>query len=50
VDEFSEFSGADKRALLELERKLIEKSDCVSFSHPIVCSRPNAGTIRRRFS
>lgn len=32
VDEFSEFSGADKRALLELERKLIEKSDCIFVS------------------
>jgi glycosyltransferase involved in cell wall biosynthesis len=32
VDEFSEFSGADKHALLELEKKLIEKSDCVFVS------------------
>ena len=33
VDEYSEFTGADKTALLNLERHLIEKSDCV-----IVCS------------
>jgi glycosyltransferase involved in cell wall biosynthesis len=33
VDEYSEFSGTDKAALLDLERHLIEKSDCV-----IVCS------------
>ncbi|PYS34837.1 MAG: glycosyltransferase family 1 protein [Acidobacteria bacterium] len=32
VDEFSEFSGTDKLALLELERRLIEKSDCVFVS------------------
>lgn len=32
VDEFSEFTGTDKAALLELERKLIEKSDCVIVS------------------
>jgi glycosyltransferase involved in cell wall biosynthesis len=33
VDEYSEFTGTDKTALLNLERHLIEKSDCV-----IVCS------------
>jgi glycosyltransferase involved in cell wall biosynthesis len=33
VDEYSEFSGTDKNALLALERHLIEKSNCV-----IVCS------------
>jgi glycosyltransferase involved in cell wall biosynthesis len=33
VDEYSEFSGTDKPALLALERHLIEKSHCV-----IVCS------------
>jgi glycosyltransferase involved in cell wall biosynthesis len=33
VDEYSEFSGADKTALLAMERHLIEKSNCV-----IVCS------------
>jgi glycosyltransferase involved in cell wall biosynthesis len=33
VDEYSEFTGADKAALLALERHLIEKSNCV-----IVCS------------
>src|SRR5262249_34680894 len=32
VDEFSEFTGTDKAALLELERHLIEKSDCVFVS------------------
>jgi glycosyltransferase involved in cell wall biosynthesis len=32
VDEFSEFSGTDKAALLELERRLIEKSHCVFVS------------------
>jgi glycosyltransferase involved in cell wall biosynthesis len=32
VDEFSEFSGTDKTALLELERRLIEKSNCVIVS------------------
>src|SRR5206468_8125999 len=32
VDEFSEFSGTDKAALLELERRLIEKSNCVFVS------------------
>jgi len=32
VDEFSEFSGTDKAALLELERQLIEKSVCVFVS------------------
>ena len=33
VDEYSEFSGTDKSALLAIERHLIEKSNCV-----IVCS------------
>jgi glycosyltransferase involved in cell wall biosynthesis len=33
VDEYSEFTGTDKTALLSLERHLIEKSNCV-----IVCS------------
>src|SRR5215831_11985733 len=32
ADEFSEFTGTDKAALLELERHLIEKSDCVFVS------------------
>jgi len=32
VDEFSEFSGTDKAALLELERQLMTKSDCVFVS------------------
>ncbi len=32
VDEFSEFTGTDKAALLELERRLIEKSNCVIVS------------------
>jgi len=32
VDEFSEFTGTDKAALLELERKLMAKSDCVIVS------------------
>ncbi len=35
VDEFSEFSGADKSAILDMERQLIERSDAV-----IVCSSP----------
>jgi len=29
VDEFSEFTGTDKNAILEMERRLMEKSDCV---------------------
>jgi glycosyltransferase involved in cell wall biosynthesis len=32
VDEFSEFTGTDKNAILEMERRLIEKSDCVIVS------------------
>jgi len=32
VDEFSEFTGADKKALRDLERRLIEKSNCVIVS------------------
>ncbi len=32
VDEYSEFSGTDKAAILELERRLIEKSDVVFVS------------------
>jgi glycosyltransferase involved in cell wall biosynthesis len=32
VDEFSEFTGTDKEALLALERRLIERSDCVIVS------------------
>ena len=32
VDEFSEFSGTDKAAILELERQLLIKSDCVIVS------------------
>ncbi len=35
VDEFSEFTGTDKAAILDMERRLIEKSDTV-----IVCSTP----------
>lgn len=32
VDEFSEFTGTDKNALLEMERRLMEKSNCVIVS------------------
>jgi len=32
VDEFSEFTGTDKDAILELERRLMQKSDCVIVS------------------
>jgi len=32
VDEYSEFSGTDKAALLDLEKRLIEKSHCVIVS------------------
>jgi glycosyltransferase involved in cell wall biosynthesis len=32
VDEFSEFTGTDKAAILEMERGLLEKSDCVIVS------------------
>jgi glycosyltransferase involved in cell wall biosynthesis len=32
VDEFSEFTGTDKSAILELERQLMRKSDCVIVS------------------
>ena len=32
VDEFSEFTGTDKAALLEMERRLIDKSDAVVVS------------------
>ena len=32
VDEFSEFTGTDKAAILEMERHLLEKSDCVIVS------------------
>ena len=32
VDEFSEFTGTDKTAILEMERRLLEKSDCVIVS------------------
>jgi glycosyltransferase involved in cell wall biosynthesis len=32
VDEFSEFTGTDKAAILEMERRLMEKSDCVIVS------------------
>jgi len=32
VDEFSEFTGADKAALLDMERRLMEKSACVIVS------------------
>src|SRR5262245_29887643 len=32
VDEFSEFSGLDKKALLALEQRLITKSNCVVVS------------------
>ena len=32
VDEFSEFTGTDKAALLDMERRLIEKSDAVIVS------------------
>jgi glycosyltransferase involved in cell wall biosynthesis len=32
VDEFSEFTGTDKTAILELERQLMRKSDCVIVS------------------
>src|ERR1051326_1280590 len=32
VDEFSEFTGTDKTAILEMERHLMEKSDCVIVS------------------
>ena len=32
VDEFSEFTGTDKAAILELERQLMRKSDCVIVS------------------
>lgn len=32
VDEFSEFTGSDKAALLEMERRLIEKADLVFVS------------------
>jgi len=32
VDEFSEFAGMDKKTILEMERRLMEKSDCVIVS------------------
>jgi len=32
VDEFSEFTGTEKTAILEMERHLMEKSDCVIVS------------------
>jgi glycosyltransferase involved in cell wall biosynthesis len=32
VDEFSEFTGTDKAAILELEERLMQKSDCVIVS------------------
>ncbi len=32
VDEFSEFTGTDKEAILELEQQLMQKSDCVIVS------------------
>jgi glycosyltransferase involved in cell wall biosynthesis len=32
VDEFSEFTGTDKTTILEMERRLMEKSDCVIVS------------------
>ncbi len=32
VDEFSEFTGIDKTTILEMERRLMEKSDCVIVS------------------
>lgn len=43
VDEFSEFSGADKRAIQALERKLIAKSDAV-----VVSSTPLLDAKRRQ--
>ena len=37
VDEFSEFTGTDKAALLELEKNLIQKSDvCIVSSGPLL--------------
>jgi glycosyltransferase involved in cell wall biosynthesis len=36
VDEYSEFSGMNKEALLALERSLIERSDCVIVSSDIL--------------
>jgi glycosyltransferase involved in cell wall biosynthesis len=39
VDEFSEFSGTDKQALLALERRLIEKSDCVIVSSDLLLAK-----------
>jgi glycosyltransferase involved in cell wall biosynthesis len=41
VDEYSEFTGTDKTALLEMERRLIRKSNCV-----IVSSEPLKKTKR----
>src|SRR5262249_43203468 len=32
VDEYSEFTGTDKSALLEMEKRLIKKADCVIVS------------------
>jgi glycosyltransferase involved in cell wall biosynthesis len=42
VDEFSEFTGTDKSAILSLEQRLIEKSQCV-----IVSSEPLLKTKRQ---
>jgi glycosyltransferase involved in cell wall biosynthesis len=36
VDEYSEFSGMDKEALLALERRLIEKANCVIVSSDVL--------------
>jgi glycosyltransferase involved in cell wall biosynthesis len=39
VDEFSEFTGTDKQALLDLEKRLIEKSNCVIVSSDLLYSK-----------
>ncbi len=36
VDEFSEFTGTDKAGILDLERRLMEKSDCVIVSADVL--------------
>ena len=42
VDEFSEFTGTDKNAILEMERRLMEKSDCVIVSSDRLYARKRA--------
>ncbi len=42
VDEFSEFTGTDKSAILDMERRLLEKSDCVIVSSDRLYARKHA--------